>query len=165
LNTIVELLNQDAAADERRHSENLNALTTLSKLTGQLNAAGFVLRRSAVYLRLQPLRSNTIEGKRHVNTVPVKLLRAQNDERKKHIAANFAYTTVAHCKEIVSILGPKVCNFISCDDKAHVPLGLAAASKQSPLMMHVEYKVKLPDHDFVVASKHKLVPSVYAHAL
>ena len=27
--------------------------------------------------------------------------------------------------------------------------------------MHMEYEVRLPDHDFVVASKHKLVLSVY----
>lgn len=28
--------------------------------------------------------------------------------------------------------------------------------------MHVEYRVSLPDHDWVVAAKHKLIPSVYA---
>lgn len=28
--------------------------------------------------------------------------------------------------------------------------------------MHVEYRVTLPDHDWVVAEKHKLIPSVYA---
>ena len=29
-------------------------------------------------------------------------------------------------------------------------------------MMHVSYEVRLPDHDFVKATKHKLNPSVYA---
>lgn len=28
--------------------------------------------------------------------------------------------------------------------------------------MHLDYCVKLPDHDFVVTEKHKLIPSVYA---
>ncbi|GBN23433.1 hypothetical protein AVEN_219086-1 [Araneus ventricosus] len=28
--------------------------------------------------------------------------------------------------------------------------------------MHVEYKVSLPDHNWVVAARHKLIPSVYA---
>ena len=28
--------------------------------------------------------------------------------------------------------------------------------------MHVEYKINLPDHDWVVAARHKLIPSVYA---
>lgn len=27
--------------------------------------------------------------------------------------------------------------------------------------MHVDYRVMLPDHDWVVAEKHKLIPSVY----
>lgn len=31
--------------------------------------------------------------------------------------------------------------------------------------MHVEYKIHLPDHDWVVASRHKLTPSVYAGIL
>ncbi|CAF4254059.1 unnamed protein product, partial [Rotaria sordida] len=28
--------------------------------------------------------------------------------------------------------------------------------------MHLEYKISIPDHDFVVALGHKLIPSVYA---
>lgn len=28
--------------------------------------------------------------------------------------------------------------------------------------MHLDYRVRLPDHDWVVAEKHKLIPSVYA---
>ena len=57
-------------------------------------------------------------------------------------------------------MGSKVCNFLSCDDKARVPIGLTAANKQAPLLMHMEYKIKLPDRDFVIATKHKLIPSV-----
>ncbi|XP_065676731.1 uncharacterized protein LOC136092421 [Hydra vulgaris] len=40
-------------------------------------------------------------------------------------------------------------------------LGLAAASIQVPLLMHTEYKVKLMDHDFVVGTQQKFIPSVY----
>lgn len=43
-----------------------------------------------------------------------------------------------------------------------MPIGVTAAKKQSPLLMHLEYRVSLPDHDWVVAEKHKLIPSVYA---
>ena len=64
-------------------------------------------------------------------------------------------------KEACSLMGSKVCNFLSCDDKPRVPIGLTAANKQAPLLMHMEYKIKLPDHDFVIATKHKLIPSVY----
>ena len=60
------------------------------------------------------------------------------------------------------MLGPKEVFFGSLDDKARVPIGLTAAHKQAPLIMHMEYKVALPDHDWVVAAKHKLIPSVFA---
>jgi len=52
--------------------------------------------------------------------------------------------------------------FISQDDKCRVPIGVTAANKQSPLLMHVEYRISLPDHDRVVADQHKHIPSVYA---
>ena len=60
------------------------------------------------------------------------------------------------------MLGPNEVCFISQDDKARVPIRLTAANKQNPLLMHVEYRVSLPDHDWVVATGHKLIPSVYA---
>ena len=51
---------------------------------------------------------------------------------------------------------------LSVDDKAKVPIGVTAANKQSPLIMHVDYEIILPDHDFVKATKLKLTPSVYS---
>jgi hypothetical protein len=51
--------------------------------------------------------------------------------------------------------------FVFSQDKARVPLGLAAAHK-ALILMHVRYRVTLPDHDSVVANGHKLIPSVYA---
>jgi len=65
-------------------------------------------------------------------------------------------------ESLASFLGPQKVGFLSQDDKARVPLGITAANKQAPLLMHVEYKVTLPDHDFVVAEGHKFIPSVYA---
>jgi len=59
-------------------------------------------------------------------------------------------------------LGPHDCFCLSQDDKAKVNIGLVAANKQSPMLMHLDYRVQLPDHDFVIAAKHKLIPSVYA---
>ena len=63
---------------------------------------------------------------------------------------------------MISCFGEKCVFVISIDDKAKVPIGVTAATKQAPLMMHVSYKVCLPDHDFVKATKYKLNPSVYA---
>ena len=47
-----------------------------------------------------------------------------------------------------------------CQD-ARIPLGLAAADLQAPILMHMECKVKLIDHDFQVGPQDKLIPCVY----
>ena len=41
-----------------------------------------------------------------------------------------------------------------------VSRGITAAKKQTLLLMPMEYQMTLPDHDFVVGSKHKSIPSV-----
>ena len=51
---------------------------------------------------------------------------------------------------------------MSVDDKAKVPIDATIATKQLPLIMHTDYKIHLPDDDFVKATKRKLTPSVYA---
>ena len=58
--------------------------------------------------------------------------------------------------------GPSRADYLGIDDKCKVPLGIAAGKKQQCILMRMDYKVKLPDHTFAVAEKHKLVPSVYA---
>ena len=63
-------------------------------------------------------------------------------------------------EEIAAVLGPEEVTFHSIDDKAKVLIGITAAKKQTPLIMHMDYQVTLPDHEFVAGSKHKLIPSV-----
>ena len=65
-------------------------------------------------------------------------------------------------KDIASLFGAENVFVLSVDDKAKVPIGVTAASKQSPLIMHIDYEIRLPDHDFVKATKHILTPSVYS---
>ena len=64
-------------------------------------------------------------------------------------------TTINHLRQLASFLGPNQTAIISQDDKCRIPLGITAANKQAPIMMHVDYKVTLPDHDFVIANGHK----------
>lgn len=84
------------------------------------------------------------------------------DGHKKHPDGFFCTSTIRNVESLASILGPNQVIFLSQDDKAKVPIGLTAANKQAPLMMHLEYRVRLPDHDWVIAPKHKLTPSVYS---
>ena len=162
LKTIIALAMHGSASHEKRQSDVYRTIKTLDELTDQLNKDGFNISRSGVYLRLLPRRSASIEGQRHVVTVPVKLIRAQNDHHAQHVDGPFCTATIRYLEELASFLGPQEVCFISQDDKCRVPIGLTAANKQSPLLMHVEYRVSLPDHDLVVAEKHKLIPSVYA---
>ena len=105
------------------------------------------------------------DGKRHVHTVPVKLQRPQNDLRKKHPDGHFAMASVMFTRELANLFGDSHVFFLSQDGKARVPLGLPISKKQTAILMHLEYKVMLPDHDFPIGEKHKLVPSVYVACL
>ena len=72
----------------------------------------------------------------------------------------FARSTIRQLEQVAGFLGPDKVAFHSQDDKANVPIGLTAENKQTPLVMHVEYKLKFLDHDFAVAKQYKMVPSV-----
>ena len=101
-------------------------------------------------------------GKRHNTTVNVKLKNVQNDELRSYDDAKFAKATYDALITVCSVLGPVDVAYVSQDDKAKVPLGIPAVNKQSTIAMNMEYNVKLPDHDFVVAAARKLTPSVIA---
>ena len=83
LSTIVDIVDLDSATDARRRCEMLRTCTTLDDLCKKLEDLGFIICRSAVYLRLMPRQCNSLEGLRHVETVPVKLLRPENSLRYK----------------------------------------------------------------------------------
>ena len=73
----------------------------------------------------------------------------------------FAKSFMDDLINVCKFFGPRSVLFLSNEDKAMVPFGLAAASLQSPILMHMEYKVRLHDHNFVVGPSYTLVPPVY----
>lgn len=160
IEAITRIAIQGSAAHERRRQDVIRSVKTIDQLTVALQQEGFDIKRSTVYLRVIPRFALSREGKRHVNVAPVKLFRGSNDKHANHVATKFARSTINSLEEISGILGPTQVTFHSQDDKAKIALGLPAAKKQTPILMHMEYKVRLPDHDFVVARLHKLIPSV-----
>ena len=134
----------------------------MDQLTEALNREGYNLKRSSVYLCLLPRNSIPKEGKRHVTKTPVKLISAKNSKHKNHPCTNFAKATTNALEELAGLLGPREVAFHSQDGKAKVLIEITAASMQAPLLMDMEYKVILSDHDSVAASQHKLIPSVIA---
>ena len=117
------------------------------------------ISRQSLYHRLVPRRADSVHGKRHVETVPVKLAKAKNTARNRHEDANFTFATKGYMKCIASHFGKDVVFAVSIDDKAKVPIGITAAKLPAPLVMDMEYQVL---HDFVKGGKHKLIPTVYA---
>ena len=53
--------------------------------------------------------------------------------------------------------------FLCQGDKARFLIGLAVSRKQDVMMMHLEYKLSMTDHDFPIGESHKLKLSVYAY--
>lgn len=83
LEAIREIAIHSGSADDKRRSEALRACLKLDNLCDKLAEMKYDVSRTTVYRRLLPRNSATIEGKRHVKTVPVKLCRAQSDLHKR----------------------------------------------------------------------------------
>ena len=64
-------------------------------------------------------------------------------------------------KDLAAFLVMIVFSYLSQDDKCKVPLGLPAANVQAPMLMHLDYRIRLPDHDWTVAPRHQLTPSSF----
>ena len=158
INAICQIAISGSAAHDRRRNKVIRTVKTLDQLTKALNSEGFELKRSSVYLHLLPRIHWTIEGKRYVITSPVKLYKSQNSTHASHTSKKFACASIK--SELAAILGPAEVTFYSQDVKAKVTIGLTATNKQAAMLMQMKYQVMLPDHEFVVAPKHKLIPSV-----
>ena len=129
--------------------ECLRTVTTLDDLYSKMKNLGYLLSRSETYLRLLPRRGNTTEGYRHVQTVSVKLTGPENNLRKKNKGRIFTKSLMDDLINVYKFFGPQSVLFLSNDNKARVPFGLAAASLQAPVLMHMEYKVSIPDHNLL----------------
>jgi hypothetical protein len=49
--------------------------------------------------------------------------------------------------DLASIFGNDCIFYLSQDDKYKVPLDSPAARVQAPILMHLDYLIRLPDHD------------------
>ena len=88
-------------------------------------------------------------------------MRPENSLRKKNIDRMFANSFIDDMLEVCKFFGPNAVSFMSNDGRARTPLGLAVANLQAQLLIHMECKGKLLNHDFVIGLQHKVIPSVY----
>ncbi|CAF5036160.1 unnamed protein product, partial [Rotaria sp. Silwood1] len=162
LQIIEEIAKVGGSSDDRRQSEIIRPCLTLDDLREKIKQRGYDIKRTTLYYRPLPHRAKSVDGRRHVNTVPVRLRRPQNDDHGKHEDGHFATATIRYMKYLASVFGDDCVFYLSQDDKCKVPLGLPAAKVQAPMLMHLDYRVRLSDHDWTVAPRHQLTPSVYA---
>lgn len=124
----------------------------------------FVIKRVhwcyLVTFRLIPRCVNTSERKIHFSKVPVELLRPEVSLRKKNLDRMYPKSFTNDMLLVRKLFDPQAVLFISHDDKDKVTLVLAAATLQSPILVNLEYKLRLPDHNFVVGARHNLISSV-----
>ena len=74
-----------------------------------------------------------------MRTVPVKLQKAKSTLRNRHADADFKFAIKMQMRDIVSLFGSSNVFVLPADDKAKVPTGVTAVTKQAPLIMHVSY--------------------------
>ena len=72
----------------------------------------------------------------------------------------FAAESFKAVDDIARFLGSGAAVYISQDDKSSVPLGVVAAKRQSAILMNMRVRLRLPDHDFKVGSRHLLTPVI-----
>ncbi|CAF3851631.1 unnamed protein product [Rotaria sp. Silwood1] len=123
LQIIEEIAKVGGASDDRRQSETIRPCLTLDDLREKIRQRGYDIKRTTLYYRLLPHRAKSKDGRRHVNTVPVRLCRAQNNEHAKHEDGHFATATIRYMKDLASIFGNDCVFYLSQDDKCKVPLG------------------------------------------
>ena len=66
----------------------------------------------------------------------------------------FAKSFIDDMFDVTKLFGFDAVLFMSDDDKTRIPV---EANLQASILMHVEYKVKLIDHDNVIGPQHKLI--------
>ena len=155
-----KLVEASSATGDWRRMECLRTVTNLDDLHLELKNLGFTLSRSAKYLWFLPRRGNTSKGYGRLQTVPIKLTRPEINLSKRNKDRMFAKSFMDDLINVCKFFGPQSVLLLLNGNKEKVPLGLATASLQAPILMHREYKVRLPVHNFVVGVRHTLIPSL-----
>ena len=75
-----------------------------------------------------------------MRTVPVKIHKATTNLRQKHVDTDFTFANKILRQDIKTLFGSESV-FVVSIDKAKVPLGITAPTREAPLVMHVEYEV------------------------
>merc|ERR1719186_1364071 len=113
MNDILNIATIGAACSDKRREDLFRSIKTLDDLHRELLKMGYRISRSGLYLRLLPRDASTMEGRRHHTTVPVKLVRPDNNLRKKHPDRMFAREGFKMGDDIAAFVGPGSALYLS----------------------------------------------------
>src|SRR5436190_2971624 len=148
------------AADHKRRKEVIK-VRTIQHLREKLEENYNVyMSKSTLQNYMQPRHSASREAQQHHHPAQIRLAAVGRNEMNEHIDGHYCLASVKGVKSF-ALAFPQDVVLISQDDKAKVPLGIAAVGRTFKTMQTINEPISVPDHDFPVGAKHKLVPSVY----
>ena len=152
------------AADETRASpvsrvRNMTLRALAKEVSHQL---GERLPPSTLYTMIFPRRPKGLEERRHRPIVPLRFLRPRNSLMCNHPDGHLCNSVARDCFDLLSLYPRETC-VVSVDNKNKIALGGSTAVPRgsSLLLSELGKATQLPDHDFPVANRHKITPSVY----
>lgn len=148
------------SADEKRRKEVIK-VRTIDHIRENLESNyNEYMSRTCLNNYMLPRQSNSIAAKSHHHPTNIKVSPIIRDERKEHPDMHYCFASVREAKQFAMRFSTHSV-IISQDDKAKVPLGIAAVGRTFRAVQSLKEPIMLPDHDFPIAIHHKLIPSVY----
>ncbi|PKB97134.1 hypothetical protein RhiirA5_384880, partial [Rhizophagus irregularis] len=130
------------SADNQRRKEWIKVRTISHLRTAMEENYQQYMSKSCLQTYLLPRHSNSTQTKRHHHPALIRNVAVSRNKMNSHEDGHYCLASVK-------------------DDKAKVPLGIPAVSRTFSTVQSQNQPVSIPDHDFPVSSKHKLIPSVY----
>ncbi|GBB92831.1 hypothetical protein RclHR1_20620002 [Rhizophagus clarus] len=118
------------------------------------------LLKSCFQTYLLPHYPNFIQAKRHHHLALIWNVTVSRNKMSSHKDSHYCLISVKGVNQFAETF-PKHSIIILQDDKAKVPLGILVISRTFSTVQTHNQLISIPDHDFPVSSKHKLIPSVY----
>ncbi|GES95891.1 hypothetical protein GLOIN_2v1766467 [Rhizophagus clarus] len=121
---------------------------------------GIYMAKSTLQNYMQPKHPGSKEAQRHHHPTQIRFAAVRRDEMNSHVDEHYCLASVKGVKSFAMAF-PQDVLIISQDDKAKVPLGMAAVGRTFKTIQTTNEPVSVPNHNFPKAAKHKLVLSVY----
>src|SRR5439155_19887001 len=97
------------------------------------------MSKSTLQNYMQPRHSGSREAQQHHHPAQIRLAAVGRNEMNEHIDGHYCLTSVKGVKSFDVVL-------ISQDDKAKVPLGIAAVGRTFKTMQTINELISVPDH-------------------